>query len=350
MKPKVVILSAFLTPFRSGAEACAEEMPLRLTDQFDFTIVTARLRRDLPKNDMLQGKIPVIRVGLGLPIDKWLYPFLAPFVVRKLQPKIVHGILETFAGLALHFCKFVYPKAKRVLTLQTTNRSFLKKMIVRSPNIVTGISKHLSNIASKLGRSDVIIIPNGIDYDAIREACRRFKKVSGRILFVGRLEKMKGVDVVIRSFLLMHEQFPESVLHVVGGGSLFGELDRKFKGYPRIKISGALVGESLLEEYAEAEIFCALSRSEALGNVYLEAQAAGCAVVATNVGGIPEIVKGGVLVPAEDAESAANALQALLTDEGRRNSLTQKGVAHAAQYDWKLLAEQYKNVYRTLNN
>ena len=48
MKKNIVILSAFLTPLRSGAEACAEEVPLALKDQFDFTIVTARMRRDLP--------------------------------------------------------------------------------------------------------------------------------------------------------------------------------------------------------------------------------------------------------------------------------------------------------------
>src|SRR3989344_3337020 len=148
---KIVILSAFLTPFRSGAEACAEEVPLLLADQFDFTIVTARMRRNLPKKDMLRGKIPVIRVGVGVGwIDKWLYPFLAPLAVRRLKPDVVHAILETFAGLALVFCK----APKKILTCQTTNRSFLKGFIVKSPDTATAISKALVSICKRLGRDD----------------------------------------------------------------------------------------------------------------------------------------------------------------------------------------------------
>ena len=216
MKPRIVILSAFLTPFRSGAEACAEEVPLALKDQYDFTIVTARLKKSLPKKDMLHGTIPVVRVGFGFPpprllrllgfseetalrraggFDKWFFPFLAPLAVRKLKPDIVHAVLETFAGLALVFCKWT-TKAKRMLTLQTTNRSFLKGFVVRSPDKVTAISSVLKEIALKLGRDDVTVIPNGINAAAIHESQLRHEKIPGRILFVGRLEPQKGVDIL----------------------------------------------------------------------------------------------------------------------------------------------------------
>jgi len=79
MKPRVVILSAFATPLRSGAEACVEEVSARLKDRYDITVVTARMRKDLPRRDVLPGGVAIRRVGFGLPLDKWLFPILAPF-------------------------------------------------------------------------------------------------------------------------------------------------------------------------------------------------------------------------------------------------------------------------------
>ena len=198
MKPKLIILSTFLSPFRSGAEACAEEVALRLAEDFDITIVTARLRRDLPRKDMLEGKVPIRRLGFGTAFDKWLFPFLAALTSKGIaryaptgQKIILHAVLETFAGLALHFCRGIVPGAKRILTLQTTNRSFLKGPIIRSPDVVTAISSALVQIAKRKGRKEVILIPNGIDHSLVPTMAQ----VPDRMLYVGRLEKMKGVDV-----------------------------------------------------------------------------------------------------------------------------------------------------------
>lgn len=101
-------------------------------------------------------------------------------------------------------------------------------------------------------------------------------------------------------------------------------------------------------EFAAAKIFCGLSRSEALGNVFLEAQAAGCAVLATSVGGIPEIVTNGLhglLVPPDDVTAAAKALRTLLTDASKSQVLAEAGKTHAAAYDWQTIADQYGQVY-----
>ncbi len=347
---KIVILSAFLSPFRSGAEACAEEVALRLSDRFDITIITARLRKDLPKYDRLQGKVPVIRVGFGIPFDKWLYPFLAPFAARKLKPDVLHAVLETFAGLALHACTMIVPRAKQILTLQTTNRNFLRRHILRTPDIVTAISKYLVEQAKQFGRNDVIVIPNGIPYGEIREACEKYQKVPGRILFVGRLEKMKGVDVLLKAFA----QIPDAAfrtLHVVGEGSERSTLEgqaQQSKITGQTTFTGRLTGDLLLREYAEAQIFCGLSRSEALGNVFIEAQAAGCAVLATEVGGIPDAVKDGVtgiLTEPDNPELTTDVLGELLQNEKIRNTLAAAGVEHARRFDWDAIASAYEKIY-----
>ncbi len=358
MKPRIVILSAFLTPFRSGAEACAEEMPLQLCDQFDFTIITARLRRDLPKEDMLQGEIPVKRVGFGFWFDKWLYPFLAPREAKKYDPQIVHAILETFAGEALMRCKKILPNAKRMLTLQTTNRTFRKQNIIQSADRVTAISKHLQRIAEDVGRKDIVVIPNGIDYAAIRLACEKHPKVQGRILFVGRLERMKGVDLLLEAFAKLQVAHSTSSgqagcrLHIVGDGSqreVLKHLAQELGISDRVSFKGYLPAPEVNHEYAEAEIFCGLSRSEALGNVFIEAQAAGCAVIASNVGGISESIRNnetGLLVSPDDAEATVRQLKTL-TQPLVRENIARNGIQHAAKYDWKLIANRYAEIYKS---
>ena len=356
MKPHLVIFSAFLSPLRSGAEACAEEIALRLTDGYEVTIITAKLRSDLPRHSILHS-ISVIRVGLGHPIDKWLYPFLAPLAARKLKPDLVHGILETFAGAAVLMYRYIGTRAPRFLTLQTTNRSFLKAPIIRAADRVTAISSVLVRKARDAG-VDAELIPNGIDLSAITKARQQFSKVPGRILFVGRLENVKGVDTLLVAFSRMPStpvhQSPIANLHIVGDGSekeSLQELARELDIADRVRFLGRLTGDALYREYAEAEIFCGLSRSEALGNVFLEAQAAGCAVIATNVGGIPDIVKDGVtglLVPPDDVRAAADTLQKLLTDPILRSKIADGGKAHAKAYDWDDIVNRYASAYDSL--
>ena len=345
---KVVILSAFLSPFRSGAEACAEEVPLALSDAYDFTIVTARLRKDLPKKDMLNGKIPIVRVGIGNAlVDKWLYPFLAPRVVHRLKPDVVHAVLETFAGLALAFCT----APKKILTCQTTNRTFLKSYILGKAHIVTAISNTLVKICKDLGRGNVLLIPNGVKLDAIRNALTKVQtKDPGSVVFVGRLEQMKGIDTLIDAFDRAAKKH-DLHLRIVGDGSKREALEKQVRSLcleDKVTFTGYVQSGEVEQEYARAMVFCGLSRSEAFGNVFLEAQAAGCAVIGTSVGGIPDIIeneRSGLLVPPNDAAAAAAAIDKLFTDEKLYERLRESGKNNAQNLDWNQIAARYAELY-----
>ena len=346
---KVVILSAFLSPLRSGAEACAEEVALELSDKFDITIITARMRKNLSKEDMLRGKVRIIRIGSGSGFDKWLFPFIAPFAVKKIQPDLIHAVLETFAGLALHICKWIVPKSKRILTMQTTNRSFLKGLIVRSPDKVTAISEALVKIAGELKRNDVTRISNGLHLGQIPV----MEKEKGRIVFVGRLEPMKGIDTLLHAFAKLRIKNEECRIRIVGDGSERAHLEQLTVDLgivEHVLFTGFVPVPDVYEEFAKAEVFCGLSRSEALGNVFLEAQAAGCAVVGTTVGGIPDIIKDfetGLLVPPDDVASAVEALKKLLEDALLRQKLADAGRQHAQDFDWSNIAQKYESVYES---
>lgn len=348
MKPRIVILSAFLSPMRSGAEACAEEVPLALQHEFDFTIVTARMCKCLPKTDKLDGTIPIIRVGLGTTFDKWLFPFLAPVAVKKLKPDLVHAVLETFAGMALMVFRLLSIRTKTILTCQTTNRQFLKQPIVSAPHTVTAISRVLVEQCEGYRRDTVIYIPNGLHYNDFQEAQRRMKRVSGRIVFVGRLEKMKGIDTLIRAFAGTSKP---ATLRIIGEGSQRRSLEQLVTDLglaDRVEFAGYVKASTIAEEYAQAEIFCGLSRSEALGNVFLEAQAAGCGVIGTRVGGIPDSIddgNNGLLVEVDDIEAATDALNRLLVDDKLRSDLVTMALKVSENYDWQNIAQRYRQVY-----
>lgn len=353
---KVIILSAFATPFRSGAEACAEEISKYLKNDFDVTIITSRMRRNLPAKDVLEGNIPVIRVGIGSKrIDPWLFPFLAALKVKKLKPDLVHAILESFAGYAMVLAKKWLPQAKYLLTLQSTNTDVLLKPMHESADAITAISQTLVDRAKTFGRNDVTLIPNGIALAKIRTSASMHPKISGRVVYVGRLEAMKGIDTLLRAFARLPEQLlNHATLQIVGSGSLFQNLQTLTKQLGignRVTFKGYMSGAPLYDAFAQAEVFAGLSRSEALGNVFLEAQAAGCAVLATNVGGIPDIVeheKTGILIKPEDVQAATESLARLLTDGSLRNLLVAEGQHRAAGYDWAMISERYKEVYTAL--
>ena len=332
-----------------------EEVAMRLHGDYDITIVTGRYSRSLPKVDALEGNVRVLRVGIGASIDKYLFPLLGALEVRRRCPAIVHAVLESYAGLALVLCKFFCPRSKRILTLQSTNTSFMLSAMHRAAHRITAISHALVERTAQFGRTDVTLIPNGITLRCIREAVQFHQKVPGRILFVGRLEPMKGIDTLLRAFktVCADPSVPESVhLRIVGRGSqrdALKSLSTELGLQERVTFVGHLPAAKVYDEYAQAQIFCGLSRSEALGNVFLEAQAAGCAVVATNTGGIPDIVqdgKTGVLVKPDDADDAAHWLIRLLTDQQFFNALSAEARKDKERYDWGVIAKQYAEVYR----
>lgn len=349
MNPRIIILSAFFRPLRSGAEACAEEVARELSSEFDVTVITARMRRSLPRRENIDG-VNVVRVGLGCALDKWLYPVLGARAARKRKPDIVHAVLESYAGMAMALCSCI--PAKKILTCQSTNLShetrpivrFFLRMMHHRADAVTVISRTLLERAKSFGRADAELIPNGLHLSDIPSA----EKIYGRVLFAGRLEPMKGVDTLLKA---LAELPPHIHAHIVGDGSLRQELEvsANMAGlHDRVTFTGFIPSPEVYREFAEAQVFCGLSRSEAFGNVFIEAQAAGCVPVASNVGGIPDIVtdgKNGILVAPDDPSAAAAAIVRLIDGKTEREAMMKAGRENAARYDWADIARRYADLY-----
>ncbi len=184
-KKKLIILSAFYEPYMSGAEAMVKQVLERIGPKYETTLITGLYDSELPRHDD-RGGFKIVRVGIGhKQIDKILYVILAPFVARSLKADIVHAIMESYAGGALTILKYIYPKAKRILTLQSGDLdddkkqkvvyiNFFWKAIHTLPDIVTAISTSLAARAERLGvrKENLFITPN--DSNRMNNLTRNF--------------------------------------------------------------------------------------------------------------------------------------------------------------------------------
>jgi D-inositol-3-phosphate glycosyltransferase len=185
------------------------------------------------------------------------------------------------------------------------------------------------------------------------------------VLLVGRIEPLKGIDVLIRALALVHQRRPEwrdaLSAAIVGGG---GEAERpRWNAEQRrldalrnelgladaVRFVGARSQEQLPLFYAAADVVAMPSNYESFGMVALEGLACGRAVVATQAGGPAAIVEEGVsglLVPPGQPEALADRLERLLADDGLRAALGAAARQRAERFGWPAVTCELLQVYR----
>lgn len=176
------------------------------------------------------------------------------------------------------------------------------------------------------GDRPIEIIPYPID-------TRQFMPGSERanpplILYVGRVEKRKGADVLLRAIPIVRKRYPEC--EFVFAGSVSGEIKGSLsqQGEGNLRLLGVRPRAELVDWYRRASVFVAPSIWDNSPNTIYEAMACGTPVVASRVGGIPELVDHGVtglLVPPTDSAALADALITLLGDSPRREQMGRLG-------------------------
>jgi phosphatidylinositol alpha-mannosyltransferase len=199
------------------------------------------------------------------------------------------------------------------------------------------------------------IIPNGVDTDLYRPGLspiRHLRDENVNVLFVGRLEKRKGLGDLLRGFEFLRARVSNTRLVIVGDGPLRGRIESFISRHrvPDVVMAGYVPDSVLPRYYSTADIFCApATGSESFGIVLLEAMAAGLPVVATEVPGYMSVVEPGkdslTVQPKGWAELGA-ALVILARDQELRRRMGQAGHAKAQRYSWPSIAKQVIEVYQ----
>jgi glycosyltransferase involved in cell wall biosynthesis len=172
------------------------------------------------------------------------------------------------------------------------------------------------------------------------------------VLFLAKLNRRKGLDYLLQAIPRVAERVPEVLLRVVGDGPAMGHFRATAESLnlgDLVRFDGAVPHAEAADCYRNASIFCLPSVGEPAANTLLEAMASGLPIVATDAGGVPEIVedgKGGILVPPRDPEALADALCRILTDQSLAREMRTHNRARCLEaHDVVGLVDRIEQVY-----
>ncbi len=199
------------------------------------------------------------------------------------------------------------------------------------------------------------VIPNGIDVGVYRPGLapiRHLKDDNVNILFVGRLEKRKGVGDLLRAFQFMQSRVPKSRLIIVGDGPLRGRIESYVSRHrlPNVVLAGYVPETVKPRYYDSADIFCVpATGAESFGIVLLEAMASGLPVVATEIPGYMSVLDPGrdsITVQPNSWRELGASLVVLARDRELRRRMGAYAHEKANRYSWDAVASEVVEVYR----
>jgi D-inositol-3-phosphate glycosyltransferase len=207
------------------------------------------------------------------------------------------------------------------------------------------------------------VIPAGVDPELFRPGDQiRARSVLGLgekrvILYVGRVEPLKGLDILINAFALLEDTNDTRLLVVGGRLGQESELDRlrsvavQLGIGDRVTFAGAVKHAELPDYYNAADIFVLPSYYESFGLVALEAMACGTPVVVSRVGGLKTFIKDGehgYLIPWQCPEPFAQRMDVLLSNPGLRESMGRAARGAAQKMSWSGVADRMLDFYAGL--
>jgi glycosyltransferase involved in cell wall biosynthesis len=247
-------------------------------------------------------------------------------------------------------------------TIVATYDLTVERWIANQAHKVVLLSGGLNSTADKLRikASKVAIIPSGIDsvrFDRDREEVkqkaaqlRNELRIGEKVVigFAGRLVPAKGLTHLFSAIGQIEEPNSEMVLLIVGEGAQRSELETLARNL-KTRVIFAGWQQDMLPFYALMDIFVLPSLFEGLPNVILEAMAMKTAVVATNVGGNPDVLlngKNGFLVPAKNVSQLASAVATLIKDDVLRTEMGAKNrLKVEEEFQWSRAVSEVEKIY-----
>ncbi|MEO0092029.1 MAG: glycosyltransferase family 4 protein [candidate division WOR-3 bacterium] len=244
---------------------------------------------------------------------------------------------------------------------------FLKPFLrwaIRKADVVMCNSSHTASRIKEIYNREIVILPSGQSAKPeIEIVLKKTKSDSHKnILFVGRLVERKGVKYLIEAFAQIADKV-NAILNIVGSGPekpILEKLVQEKNLKTKVRFLGQVSSQELNEYYQNCDVFVlpaiidSKGDTEGLGVVLIEALTYKKPVVATNVGGIVDIIKHnetGILVPEKNSDELAQALLNILQDESLANRLAEQGYNYVnTKYNWNNIIDQMITHYQQALN
>lgn len=333
----------------------------------DLACVQARMGQDVVVASSGGGFEPLLRRhGIThIPLQQSRQPWRVPSMIAgfnrlidRFDPDIVHAHMMTGALISR------FGSMRRRFALVTTVHHELQKSasLVRAGDRMVAVSRAVAMDleAHGIGSERLSVVLNGA-VAAPRLVCRPAAKPvrlrHPNIVCVAGMYRRKGIADLLQAFALVREQseserefMPEPHLYLVGEGPDRGSLEALAAelGIAAVTHFTGFVADAR-PYFAGADVFALLSHQDPGPLVIAEAREAGCAIVATRVGGIPEMLDdgaAGVLVPAGDIAQAAEKLHWLLLDRPARDQFAARARQNLPQLSVERVSAEYMAIYQ----
>ena len=358
---KVAIIVNFFPPkWLAGTEIATYYIARHLTRRGHEVHVITSLDEGLPEESCEEGirihRLPRIRVRFVGVFAFWIDTIRT---LQKIRPDIVHAqslYVAIPALISKKILKIPYIVWGRGSDVYLPNRftKLTSKTIMKNADSVLALTNEMKRVMQGIHDCEIIVVPNGIELkeymiELPRQERRSHKK---RVLFVGRLHPVKGVQYLLQAMKTVHEKIPDAKLTLVGDGE-----DREYLENLAdclgirdcVNFVVKVPHEKVSDYMSHADVFVLPSLSESFGIVNLEAMARGLPIVATRVGGLPDVIEDGVngyLVKAKEPSEIAEALLKLLLDEQLWETISKTNKQKINEYSWERVALALEKIYQ----
>ncbi|MCX6651046.1 MAG: glycosyltransferase family 4 protein [Methanomassiliicoccales archaeon] len=351
---RIVEVNAFHYPFMGGIENRLHHVCSRLDKKHEVFVLTSRLPGTLEREEM--DGYTVIRLPSRF-FDIYNPPFVRISGVREALRELGPDLVDLHYRWAGSLTKAVLEcPASKVYTCHNTigeglgfvhylsevnDRIFLRKL--DKFDRVVCVSDFMRKDVAARGFTDdkLVTIYNGVDLPETASNDGDF------ILSLGRLVDLKGLEYLIKAMAEVDGQ-----LKICGEGPERRNLERlchRLKLSDRIDFMGRVSEEEKVQMLSSCRMFVIPSVKEAYGMVAAEAMSYGKPVIASNTGGLPEVVgDAGVLVPVQDEKALAQAMNALNADPDRRRQLGEAARERMRSFTWDEIAKRTLETYEDI--
>ena len=370
---RVLIFSLAYLPHVGGAEVALKEITDRIFD-IEFHMLTLNFGGEIKEEKI--GNVYVHRIGSNSSyLSKILFVPRAVLAARGLhhaQHFDAFWAMMSYMLFPVVLLRFLGVRIPYLLTLQEGDpwqKMFSRWFIIpfrpllsigfRQASAVQTISTYLAKWATRMGfKKEITVIPNGVDLERFTEATHPLIMTAGviNLITASRLVHKNALDDVIRALVLL----PENVQVVVYGSGpdekKLRSLAEELKVSSRVLFKGYSPHAELARAFTTSHIFIRPSRSEGMGNSFIEAMAAGLPVIGTQEGGIadflfdakrnPDKKSTGWAVDVDSAEQIAEAVKDILTNPDKVLRVRGNALALVREkYDWNLIAPKMKSLF-----
>ncbi len=377
-----IFASAFYPHFGGVEEACRNLALEYERRGHQVTIVTSRHPGTLPAQETIQG-VDVWRFAFELPNSSpaGMAHFTGQFpkdmagvlrLLRERKVDLIHvqcvgpnGFYALWAARLTKLPLVVTTQGERTMDAgklyqKSVTANWTLKQLLKRADYVTACSEQTLEDARQFAHSPLSgksrPVYNGISLDEFDAGLVSYSHPRPYLFAIGRVVPQKGFDVLIDAYARLSARLADAPdLLIAGDGAERENLQKRVGELgltDRVHLIGFADRPTAVSLFRGCEMFILPSRHEPQGIVNLEAMACAKPVIASRVGGVPEIVQDGVtglLVPGEDAAALAQALESLLADPDRARALGEAGRARVvAEFTWPRIADQYFEIYNAV--